>query len=156
MKASKQYHGIAVSIATLGPVGFLPFFPGTWGSAVGILIWWFLVPYANIFLYMSTLIALTAIAIPCSAVAEKKLGRDARPIVIDELVGQLLALVICPRTLFFALVGFGLFRIFDILKPFPLYRSQKLKSGLGVVIDDVLAGLYSLMVILVIRWVWFG
>jgi len=77
--------------------------------------------------------------------AEKTLGRDAHPIVLDEVAGQLITLALARRSLLAAAVGFVLFRILDVWKPPPACQAQKLPGGLGVVMDDVIAGLYGFL-----------
>ncbi|MCF7810333.1 phosphatidylglycerophosphatase A [bacterium] len=147
---------VFAAIATLGPVGKLPIAPGTWGSGVTLLIWWFALAELSPVTMAILIIVLAIIAIPVSGSAEKILGRDAGSIVIDEVVGQLIVLSVCQKSILQGLLAFFLFRLFDVWKPFPINASQKLKGGLGVVIDDVLAGIYSAIVILIIRRFWLG
>jgi len=147
---------IATAIATLGPVGKLPIAPGTWGSAVTVLIWWFLMTEITPVIFAAIIVFLTIIAIPISGSAEKILGRDAGSIVIDEVVGQLITLSVCQGSMLFGILAFFLFRLFDVWKPYPINISQKLKGGWGIVIDDVLAGSYAAVVILIIRKFWLG
>jgi len=85
-------------------------------------------------------------------------GHDSSRIVIDEVVGQMITFGIAagryPLSAFHILLGFGLFRLFDIVKPFPIRRFERFKGGLGVIADDVAAGLYALAVLsLVVRYV---
>jgi phosphatidylglycerophosphatase A len=84
------------------------------------------------------------VAIALSHVMEKQYGEDASCIVIDEVVGMQITLLLTPVSLPAGIAGFVLFRIFDIVKPFPAGRSQRLPGGVGVVIDDVIAGIYAL------------
>ena len=93
-------------IATVGPVGYLPIAPGTWGSGFAILVWWFAMMNLTITIYLVLLTIITATAVWSSSKAEKVLGRDSGHIVIDEVAGQLSALVICPQTVAFAVLGF--------------------------------------------------
>ena len=130
-------------IATAGPVGFMPIAPGTWGSALAVLIWWFGIKDLPISSYLIVLFLITAISIWSSTKAEKSLGHDSGHIVIDEFAGQLTALIVCPHSILFGVLGFFIFRLFDIWKPYPIYSSQKLPSGWGVTIDDILAGIYT-------------
>lgn len=89
------------------------------------------------------IVAMVPVAIWSASVAERDLGHDANPIVIDEVVGQWITLLIIPRSFFLALFGFVLFRVMDILKPFPVRQSQALKGGIGIVVDDILAAGYA-------------
>jgi len=84
------------------------------------------------------------------------MGKDAHSIVIDELVGQWIPLTICHKRIIFVMMAFFLFRLFDIWKPFPVKQSQSIKGGIGVVIDDVLAGGYSLLILIIFQRVWIG
>ena len=106
----------------------------------------------TITIYLVLLTIITATAVWSSSKAEKVLGRDSGHIVIDEVAGQLSALVICPQTVAFAVLGFFIFRLFDIWKPYPIYSSQKLPAGWGVVIDDILAGIYTAVVLIIISF----
>lgn len=138
-------------IATLGPVGRLPVAPGTWGSLVGVAIWEFGVFQLGFPVRLAVIGGVALLAVWVSGLAETTLGKDARPIVIDEVVGQWVALLWLPQHLFWVVASFILFRAFDVIKPFPVGVSQKLKGGWGVVADDVLAGLYTAGVLYLIR-----
>jgi phosphatidylglycerophosphatase A len=84
--------------------------------------------------------------------AERALGgKDPGAIVVDEVAGMTLSVLTVPLTPAVLLVGFLLFRVFDILKPFPARDAQRLPGGLGVMVDDLLAGLYALVVVLLLR-----
>jgi phosphatidylglycerophosphatase A len=143
---------LALILATSGGVGYLPGIPGTYGSAVGVLLCWGLAAGGGGFAaYAAVTIALGALGVWAAGVAERAFGQeDDRRIVIDEVVGQLLALA--PAVLWLrggaflpALVtGFVLFRVLDIAKPGPVrWAEQGFPGGLGVVADDVVAGLIS-------------
>jgi phosphatidylglycerophosphatase A len=128
------------ALATLGPVGYAPIAPATVASAVVVAIGWFVPPPA-----LAGALALIAagamIAIYVSGAAEKTLGHDAGPIVADEVIGQSLALLLVPHTWWAFAAAFFLFRLFDIWKPLGAREAQRLPGGLGVVADDVIAGL---------------
>lgn len=143
-------------LATLGPIGYLPIAPGTWGSAVAAVLWWFIGTSSSVYFQIALIILLIPFAIWSADKAEKNLGHDAKPIVIDEVAGQWITLLFAPKLLHFYIVGFFLFRAFDVLKPFPVHQSQRLPGGFGIVIDDVLAGLYAGVTLLIIRRVFFG
>lgn len=139
---------LAVPVATLLGVGRLPVAPATWASFVVALV---LVPFRGAlapWMAATAALVLTPVAIAASHEAERTLGRDAKPIVIDEVVGMLVgAIGLAPQPGPGGLSGlaalFVLFRVFDILKPWPVGRAQALPGGWGVVADDVLAGLYT-------------
>lgn len=126
-------------LATLGPVGSAPIAPATAGSFVVALIGWFL-PVPPLWVTCALLVVGTAIAVWAAGEAEKVLGHDAKPIVIDEAVGQTIALLFVPHTIAAFLFSFFLFRGFDVWKPLGAREIQVLPGGFGVVADDVIAG----------------
>jgi phosphatidylglycerophosphatase A len=128
------------TLATLGPAGYAPVAPATAGSAVVALIGWFL-PVPSLAVALVLLAAGTALAVWIAGEAEKELGHDAKPIVIDEVIGQSLALLLVPHTVIGFAAAFFLFRVFDVWKPLGAREIQGLPGGLGVVADDVIAGL---------------
>lgn len=138
-------------LATLGPVGYAPIAPATVGSAVTALVGWFLpipaLPIALVILALGT-----ALAVWLAGEAEKSLGHDAHPIVIDEVIGQSIALLLAPRVVWVYVAAFFIFRLFDIWKPLGAREIQRLPGGLGVVADDVIAGLTSLVVLQAGLW----
>ncbi len=133
-------------LATLGPTGWLPIAPGTWGSGVAVILWWLLLSNQPILIQLIAIALITALAILSASVAEKTLGHDARPIVIDELVGQWITLTVCSTSFFHFALAFVLFRVFDVWKPFPVKLMEKFPSGWGIVLDDMMAGGYAAFV----------
>jgi phosphatidylglycerophosphatase A len=127
-------------LATLGYVGFAPIVPATFGSALVALIGWFL-PVPAWPVTLGLFLAGTALAIWLCGEAEKELGHDAHPIVADEAVGQGLALLGVPHDWRLFIAAFVLFRIFDVWKPLGAREAQRLPGGIGIVVDDVIAGL---------------
>jgi len=126
-------------LATMGPVGYVPIAPATAGSAVVAFIGWFL-PTTDL-LSTGAMIAVGAvIATFLAGEAERELGKDAKPIVVDEAVGQSIALLLVPHTVPAFIVSFLLFRVFDVWKPLGARQIQKLEGGKGVVADDIIAG----------------
>lgn len=134
-------------IATGGGSGYLPKAPGTWGSVVGVALWYFMCRL-NPLTYFTIVGALFVVGVFAAGGAEKIVDRgDPGLVVIDEIVGQLIALALLPCHLVTALLGFALFRLFDILKPFPVnWLDDHLHGGLGIMLDDVAAGIYALIV----------
>src|SRR5437667_8728664 len=148
----------AVAIATAGGAGFAPKAPGTAGSIVGVLIYVLIEALHGGAYYPHVIIFLFIVGIWAASRVERLWGHDAQRIVIDEVVGQMITFGIAAGryqlSAFYIALGFGLFRLFDILKPFPIRRLERFKGGLGVIADDVGAGLYALAVLtLVIRYV---
>ena len=133
---------LARLLATLGPVGSAPLAPATAGSAVVALVGWF-IPPPPIAATIALLVAGTALAVWCAGIAEHTLGHDAKPIVIDEAVGQSLALLFVPHVPLAFVASFVLFRIFDVWKPLGAHQAQRLPGGFGVVADDVIAGIVA-------------
>ena len=133
---------VPIALATAFGAGFMPKAPGTLGSAVGLLLW-FLLPASA--WAQACAIALVVIAGSWSAdVAERHFGRhDPGQVVIDEVAGMLITLFLNPFSWFSATVGFLLFRAADIVKPFPARRLERLPGGLGIMADDVMAGIYA-------------
>ena len=131
--------------------GFFPFAPASFASGIWLLIWLF-VPGAHWMTHWIAIVGLLPIAVVLSDIMEKYYGEDASCIVIDEVVGMQITLVLSPVSLKAGVIGFILFRIFDIVKPFPAGRSQKLPGGVGVVIDDVIAGIYALAVMVLLGY----
>ncbi|MGD9183653.1 MAG: phosphatidylglycerophosphatase A [Desulfobacterales bacterium] len=129
-------------------IGTVPFAPGTFGSIIGLPIC-FLISRLNVLLAVICTILFILFAIWMAAAAEKVLQKkDAGEIVIDEIAGLIVTLVGLPFTLKTAIAGFIIFRAFDILKPFPIrLLEKKVAGGPGVVLDDVLAGLYGNLIL---------
>ena len=138
---------LAVLIATAGGAGFLPKAPGTAGSAVGVLVYLFMnAAGAGAYFWHAILLLLFAGILAAQRV-ETFWGHDSQRIVIDEVIGQMIAFCLAgtSRLSWVSVVaGFALFRVFDILKPFPVRRLERLPGGTGVIADDVGAGLYAL------------
>ena len=131
--------------------GFSPFAPGTVGTL-------FAIPVALVFsllpspLHELTLITFCFLSFWIADKAQSHWGRADDPrIVIDEIVGFLLTMLWLPTTVGWIIAGFFVFRFFDILKPFPIRRLEKVRGGFGVVLDDVLAGIYGNIVLHLIR-----
>lgn len=139
-------------IATFFGIGHLQPGSGTWASAVTVLLWWvagramnpaWLLPVS-----IATAAVITLAGIPPSTVVERESGReDPGFVVIDEVAGQMIALIGAPLNWKYLLASFILFRSFDIVKPFPLRRLEKLPGGTGIMMDDVGAGLYALVLL---------
>lgn len=139
---------LAVAIASVGYVGFAPVVPGTFGSLAGLVIFWLLRSTGVI--WLDALAALIAFGVGTWAAhaTERALGRtDPGVVVIDEVVGMLITLAFLPTSIGVIVVGFLLFRILDVVKPFPAASLEHAPGGYGIMLDDVMAGLYANMVL---------
>ena len=140
----------ALAFATWG-VGFLPLAPGTWGSLVGIGVFFAL---RSLVFQIVGVIVVTALGIWAASRTEQILGaKDPGKVVVDEVAGQMIALL--PLSVFplgrgWIIVSFILFRAFDIFKPYPARRFEALRAGLGIMADDLVAGIYAALIIVVI------
>ena len=134
-----------MALATGFYVGMIPRAPGTWGSLAALIPWFFLkdLPLQA---YLAVLAVIFVVGFFVSGSAEKILDRpDAGPIVIDEILGMFITLTLAPAHPAAWILGFILFRIFDIFKPFPVsWFDRKIHGGIGIMMDDVVAGLYAL------------
>lgn len=149
--------GLAIWIATAGGAGYFPIAPGTAGSLVGVAA---VVGLGRLPLHQTAAIvtlaaaslALFAAGVWAAGEAEDFFGRtDPGQVVIDEVVGQMLTFLMIPNATWKWLVGgFLLFRAFDIVKPFPARQAERIPRGWGIMVDDVIAGVYGLAVLAVI------
>ena len=142
----------ATLVATFFGAGRLRPGPGTWGSLAAALLWWALAsrltPAWQIPVILILIAAVTAIGIPAATLEARGCGKkDPSHVVIDEVAGQLVTLLACPIHWKPLLAGFILFRAFDIVKPPPIRRLEQLPEGTGIVVDDLGAGVYGLIVL---------
>lgn len=137
---------IPLAFATVCGVGYAPVAPGTFGSAAGLLVWW-LLPGAPA-IQAGAIVALFALGSWSGSVAERHFGRsDPGQVVIDEVMGMLITLFMNPVGWKGALLAFFLFRLFDVIKPYPADRLEKLHGGVGVMADDGMAAVYANLVL---------
>lgn len=144
---------LAVFIATVGYCGYFPVAPGTVGSAAGLivylLVWWSQSPVVEVGLIVVLFLA----GVWAGTTAERYFGGiDPGPIVLDEVVGMLITLAFIPVGLSGAIAGFFLFRVFDVIKPFPARRFESLHGGLGVMADDAMAAIYANLSLRLLMW----
>jgi len=134
-------------------IGFIPFASGTFGSLAGIIIGYALnlINYNLFFLIIPMLFILGVIA---SNTYQKQTGeKDSSVIVIDEVVGQLIAMMFVMDNYVLVFISFIIFRLFDIYKPWPAsYADKKMTGGFGVMLDDVFAGIYTAIFIFLISY----
>ena len=155
MTPAKQFLGptdgkppsLAALFATGWGAGYLPLAPGTWGSLQGLVLLW-LAYWASPDYFKILAGGLLILAVYPAVQASGRLARgrgreDPQEVVVDETLGQMLCLLWVPAAWEWHLAAFLLFRFCDIVKPFPVDRSERLPGGLGIVADDLVAGLYA-------------
>jgi phosphatidylglycerophosphatase A len=135
-------------VATFFGAGRMHPGPGTWGSAAAVLLWFVVTrvvpPSQQIMMAIGLALVATVVGIPAATrVARESGSKDPQFVVIDEVAGQLVAMIAAPVSWKTLLAGFILFRVFDILKPFPVNRLERLPEGTGIVLDDLGAGIYA-------------
>ena len=144
---------LAVFVATVGYCGYSPFAPGTVGSAAGLLfylvVWW----SASVWVECGLIAAVFAAGVWAATIAERYFGGiDPGPVVIDEVLGMLVTLAFIPVGVSAAIAGFLLFRVFDVFKPYPAGRLERLHGGIGVMADDAMAAIYANLSLRLVMW----
>ncbi len=143
----------AVFLATAAYAGYFPIAPGTVGSAVGLVVYLLVRQSESVALEVGLILVLFAAGAWAGTIAERYFGGiDPGPIVIDEVVGMLITLVLIPVGVTGAIAGFVLFRIFDIIKPYPAGRFERLHGGIGVMADDAMAAVYANIALRFVMW----
>jgi phosphatidylglycerophosphatase A len=133
---------LALALATALGAGFAPVAPGTFGSAVGLLAWW-LLPQ-SVAVQALSIVVVFALGAWSGSVAERHFGKsDPGQVVLDEVLGMLITMFMNPVGWVGALIGFLLFRLADIVKPYPANRLEALHGGIGIMADDAMAGVYA-------------
>jgi phosphatidylglycerophosphatase A len=145
----KISYRIYILIATIFYVGYLPFIPGTFGSLAGLAI--FLALNGNVAFQLTALFIILYLGFLSSGKAEEILGKkDPGCVVIDEVAGMLITFLFIPLEIKTILIGFLVFRLMDTVKPFPAYGLQKKHGSIGIMGDDIVAGIYSNLVLQVV------
>jgi phosphatidylglycerophosphatase A len=140
-------------VASVGKVGTLPLAPGTWGSFVALVFWYFLIDRLSPIIFILLIAVIFVVGVITSSIVEKTLNlTDPSRVVIDEWVGQWIALIMIPKTVAFGIGSFLLFRLLDVWKPGPIRRLGDLPGGWGIMLDDVGAGFAALILLQAIRW----
>ncbi len=143
-------------LATALGSGYSPFAPGTAGAIVGCIALWLLEKYNLIsttstpFLFVTLIVVTIILGIIATNQLEKDWGEDPSKVVIDEVIGMWITMLFVPFTWLNVLIGFILFRFFDIAKPLGIRKLEKISGGVGVMADDMLAGVYSNIILLTI------
>jgi phosphatidylglycerophosphatase A len=144
---------LGVFIATCAYVGYAPVAPGTFGSAIGLAIFYIVRRQGSTSIEAAAMAVLLAIGLWAATEAEHHFGGiDPGPVVIDEVIGMLITLAFVPVGLVGAVAGFFLFRLLDVVKPWPARRLEFLPGGLGIMLDDVMAGVYGNLVMRGLVW----
>ena len=145
---------LAVFIATVGYCGYFPIAPGTVGSAAGLLFHALVVWTGSTAVEIALIVGLFAAGVWAGTTAERYFGGvDPGPIVLDEVVGMLITLAFMPGLGWSgAIAGFLLFRVFDVIKPYPAARLEQLHGGLGVMADDAMAAIYANVCLRALMW----
>ena len=135
---------LGLFIATCGYLGYVPIAPGTFGSAAGLLVFAAVRSTGSVAVELAAIALIFAVGLWAGTVAEHHFGGiDPGPVVLDEVLGMLMTLALLPVNLTGAFVGFLVFRVLDVLKPWPSARFEKLPGGLGVMADDGMAAIYG-------------
>lgn len=126
-------------------LGYSPIAPGTAGSILATLVAFFVIKGNAPYLIIATIVIFTVGVIASSFIEKEREIKDPSLVVIDEIVGMWISVLFIPHVWWSFLIAFALFRFFDVVKPFPANNLQKLHGGLGIMIDDVIAGVYALI-----------
>jgi phosphatidylglycerophosphatase A len=135
---------LGLFIATCGYVGYAPIAPGTFGSAAGLVVFYAVRSLGSPIAELAVIVAVFALGIWSATVAERHFnGTDPGPVVIDEVLGMLVTLALLDVTFAGAVAGFLVFRVLDVIKPWPSAGFERLPGGLGVMADDGMAAVYA-------------
>lgn len=145
---------LGLLIATCGYIGFAPVAPGTVGSAAGVAVFYLVRGVEAAWAQPLLIGVLFAAGVWAASVAERALGgTDPGPVVIDEVVGMLITVMWLPLTPLGAFAGFLVFRILDVVKPWPSRQFESLHGGLGIMADDAMAAVYGHLLMRGLVWI---
>jgi len=157
-KNQKSYTAFDLALTTALYAGLSPWAPGTMGAAVGVAVWWLAslwLPFAALqWATLGCILLFTLLSVPSIRRMERAMGEDPSCVVIDEVVGVWIGLLaVAPAMPWWQpLLAFGLFRLFDIWKPLGVRRMERVGGGWGVMLDDILAGVYAAAVLAAVVW----
>jgi phosphatidylglycerophosphatase A len=135
---------LAVLLATVGYIGYFPVAPGTVGSVAGLAVYALVRLAGAGWLEVIAIVVVFAVGTWSATISERYFGGiDPGPVVIDEVLGMLITLAFIPVGIKGAIIGFLVFRVFDVVKPFPAGRLERLRGGFGVMADDAAAAVYG-------------
>jgi phosphatidylglycerophosphatase A len=153
MTSTTTRERLATALASFGYVGFAPVAPGTVGSAAALVLFVPLRRAAAPGLELAAAVVLFLAGVWAARIAEASLGvEDPGPVVIDEVVGMLVSLLWVPASWAACLAAFAAFRLFDIVKPWPANRLERLPGGWGIMADDLMAGVYANLAVQLLVW----
>ena len=139
---------LGVFVATCAHVGYAPVAPGTFGSLLALVLYYLIRRQQSTAIELGAIAVIVVISLWSATEAEHHFGGiDPGPVVIDEVVGMLITLALHPVNIWGAIIGFLIFRVLDIVKPWPARRLELLPGGFGVVLDDVMAGVYGNVIV---------
>lgn len=142
----KQINSFEKVIGSTFFTGYIPLAPGTFASLVAYIIY-FIPGFENLWVIIPAIIIFFIFGVYISYKFEAEYGKDPSECTVDELVGSWIALIALPKSVLIALTSFFIWRILDIIKPFPARTSEKLSGGWGIMMDDVISGLYALIIV---------
>lgn len=135
---------LAVFLATVGYIGYFPVAPGTIGSVAGLAVYALVRLAGAAWIEVAAIVLVLAVGVWSATISERYFGGiDPGPVVIDEVLGMLMTLAFIPVGVKGAVIGFLVFRLFDVVKPFPAGRLERLHGGFGVMADDAAAAVYG-------------
>ncbi len=144
---------LAKYLVTLFGIGFIPFAPGTLGSLCAIFVWYLSITFLNIYFFYLILIIVffsSFILVDIYIKFEKK--EDPSEVIIDEFIGQSLPLIFLLQfNILEVLLAFCAFRFFDIYKIYPINKAENMEGSKGVIIDDIVAGIYTLVIVMALK-----
>ncbi|WP_291984409.1 phosphatidylglycerophosphatase A [Luteitalea sp.] len=144
---------VSRAVATVFGIGYVPFAPGTFGSAAGLAVFAAVRAAGGPVVEALTIVLVFLVGAWAATAAETHFGHiDPGPVVIDEVLGMLVTLAFLPVSVTGALVGFVLFRVFDVIKPPPCNSLEALPGGWGVMSDDLMAGVYACVCVRLLAW----
>lgn len=155
----KNFPLIHKIIATACGAGYFPWGPGTMGAIFAVALWLPLFLFVDYCTWMTitiaTILVFTILGVWSSTIAERYWGEDPSRVVIDEVVGMWITLLAVPHQAkwYTIVTAFVLFRFFDMVKPLGIRKMEKLKNGYGIMADDILAGVYGAIVILMLNYI---
>ena len=135
---------LGLFVATCGYLGYVPVAPGTFGSAAGLAVFAAVRWSGSPGVELAVIVLLLVVGVWSGNVAEEHFGGvDPAPVVLDEVAGMMITLALLPVNIYGAIAGFLVFRLFDVVKPWPANRLEALPGGLGVMADDAMAAVYG-------------
>lgn len=147
-------------VSTFGGIGYSPIAPGTLGSIAATIIYWYFLPEGG-WIWLAILISLSLIGVRTSQITEQEFqiknndvsAHDPSIIVFDEVAGVLFALFAIPKEFVLVLLALILFRVFDILKPFPVKKFENLPHGWGIMMDDIVSGILANVIMRIVLFI---